>query len=51
MTQSRLWKLSRYGNGGKNKPRFPPLPQRLENSPKNVEFSTVSTALRLHPLE
>jgi hypothetical protein len=27
-----------------NKLRFPPFPQRLENSPKNVEFPTVTTA-------
>jgi hypothetical protein len=34
------------------KPRFPLFPQRLENSPKNVEFPTVPTAttatLQLH---
>jgi len=49
MTQSRLWKLSRYGNGGKTNRVFPPLPQRLENSPKNVGFPTVSTASTTTP--
>jgi len=42
--KTRLWKLPRYGNGGKTKCVFPPFPQRLENSPKNVEFPTVPTA-------
>jgi hypothetical protein len=39
-----LWKLPRYGNPGKTKCVFPPFPQRWENSTKNVEFSTVTTA-------
>ncbi len=45
MTQKRgLWKLTRYGNRGKTNCVFPPFPQRLENSTKNVEFPTVPTA-------
>ncbi|MCA1628557.1 MAG: hypothetical protein LC742_11430, partial [Acidobacteria bacterium] len=43
-SQTGPWKLPRYGNSGKTKSVFPLFPQRLENSPKNVEFSTVPTA-------